>query len=263
MTVSLTSSSTSSFTSTSSFAPVVHSEWLKIRSVRSLGATLASVFLATVGFSLLLSATLSTEETAKPDFDPLLSSFFGIDFGQIAAICFGALAVAGEYKSGAIRISLAVVPRRGVLYTAKLAVIGGLALLVGLATSLTCFLAGQAFLGDRGVGIGDPGALRAVVGCGIYLALITLFSAGLAAVLRSGPAVMGILIPFLLMVSFVIGDVSQDDSVVEFLPDRAGRQALLQESTGVLGPWTGLGVLGIWVAAALWAGWQSLHRRDA
>lgn len=111
--------------------------------------------------------------------------------------------------------------------------------------------------------LGDPGTLRAVAGCGIYLALITLFAAGLAMLLRSGPAVMGILIPFLLMVSFVIGDVSQDASVVEFLPDRAGRQALLQESTGALGPWTGLGVLGLWVAAALWAGWESLRRRDA
>ncbi|WP_326650021.1 ABC transporter permease [Streptomyces sp. NBC_01750] len=248
---------------TVSITSVLHSEWLKIRSARSLGATLGSVFLATVAFSLLMCATLGTEETGKPDFDPLRSSFFGLNFGQVAAICFGALAVAGEYRSGAVRISLAAVPRRGVFYAAKLAVIGGLALLVGLATSLTCFLAGQEFLGDQGVGLGHPGALRVVVGCGIYLALITLFSAGLAAVLRSGPAVMGILIPFLLMLSFVIGDISQDGGIVEFLPDRAGQQVLLQESTGMLGPWSGLGVLGLWVAAALWAGWQSLHRRDA
>ncbi|MEU9012940.1 ABC transporter permease subunit [Streptomyces sp. NPDC048479] len=248
---------------TVSITPVVHSEWLKIRSVRSLGATLGSVFLATVAFSLLMCATLGTEETGKTDFDPLRSSFFGLNFGQVAAICFGALAVSGEYKNGAVRISLAAVPRRGAFYAAKLAVIGGLALLVGLATSLTCFLAGQAFLGDRGVSLVAPGALRVVVGCGIYLALVTLFSAGLAAVLRSRPAVMGILIPFLLMLSFVLGDISEDGGIVEFLPDRAGRQVLLQESTGTLGPWSGLGVLGLWVAAALWAGWQSLHRRDA
>ncbi len=243
--------------------PVVHSEWLKIRSVRSLCATLAVVFVATVGFSALMCATIGPEDTGAPDFDPVRASFFGLDFGQIAAICFGALAVAGEYRSGAVRISLTAVPRRGLFYASKLAVVGALSLTVGLTTGLVCFLVGQPLLGDRGVSLGDPGALRAVVGCGIYLCLITLFSAGLAAVLRSAPLVMGVLIPFLLLVSFVVGDMADDGGLVEFLPDRAGRQVLLQHATGTLGPWTGLGVLAVWVAAALWAGSRALHRRDA
>ncbi|MER7662439.1 MULTISPECIES: hypothetical protein [unclassified Streptomyces] len=145
----------------------------------------------------------------------------------------------------------------------KLAVVGALSLVVGLLASLTCFLAGQPFLGDRGLTLIDPGALRGVIGCGIFLSLITLFSAGLAAVLRSAPAVMGLLIPFLLMLSFVIGDLSEEGGAVEFLPDRAGRQILLQDATGTLGPWSGLGVLALWVGAALWAGGRSLARRDA
>lgn len=243
--------------------PVLHAEWLKIRSVRSLCATLAAVFVATVAFSVLACATLDPQESARPDFDPLRTSFFGLDFGQIAAISFGALAVAGEYRSGAIRLSLTAVPRRGLFWLSKLAVVGALSLGVGLLTSLTCFLAGQSFLGDRGLTLTDPGALRGVVGCGIFLCLIALFSAGLAAVLRSAPAVMGLLIPFLLMLSFVIGDLSEDGGAVEFLPDRAGRQILLQDATGTLGPWSGLGVLALWVGAALWAGGRSLARRDA
>ncbi|MFD3441983.1 ABC transporter permease [Streptomyces sp. NPDC058685] len=243
--------------------PVLHAEWLKIRSVRSLCATLAAVFVATVAFSVLACATLDPQESARPDFDPLRTSFFGLDFGQIAAISFGALAVAGEYRSGAIRLSLTAMPRRGLFWLSKLAVVGALSLGVGLLTSLTCFLAGQSFLGDRGLTLTDPGTLRGVVGCGIFLCLITLFSAGLAAVLRSAPAVMGLLIPFLLMLSFVIGDLSEDGGAVEFLPDRAGRQILLQDATGTLGPWSGLGVLALWVGAALWAGGRSLARRDA
>ncbi|MET9665968.1 ABC transporter permease [Streptomyces sp. NPDC006475] len=243
--------------------PFLHAEWLKIRSLRSLCATLAAVFVATVAFSVLACATLDPQESARPDFDPLRTSFFGLDFGQIAAICFGALAVAGEYRSGAIRVSLTAVPRRGLFWVSKLAVVGALSLGVGLLTSLTCFLAGQPFLGDRGLTLTDPGALRGVIGCGIFLCLITLFSAGLAAVLRSAPAVMGLLIPFLLMLSFVIGDLSEDGGAVEFLPDRAGRQILLQDATGTLGPWSGLGVLALWVGAALWAGGRSLARRDA
>lgn len=76
--------------------PVLHAEWLKIRSLRSLCATLAAVFVATVAFSVLVCTTLDPQESARPDFDPLRTSFFGLDFGQIAAICFGALAVAGS-----------------------------------------------------------------------------------------------------------------------------------------------------------------------
>ncbi|MER6618495.1 ABC transporter permease [Streptomyces xantholiticus] len=193
---------------------------------------------------------------------PRALSFFGLNFGQIAAICFGSIAVAGEYRGGAVRVSLAAVPRRGVFYGAKLAVVGLLALAVGLVTSTTCFFLGRIALGDRGVGIGAPGALRAAVGCGLYLALITLFAAGLAAALRSAPAVMGILIPFLLMLSFVLGDVSQGGGWVDFLPDRAGQQILLQHPDGPLNPWTGTGVLVLWVAA-LWVGGRRLSRRDA
>lgn len=100
------------------------------------------------------------------------------------------------------------------------------------------------------------------MGCALYLTLITLFAAGLAAVLRSGPAVMGILIPFLLLVSFVIGDVNHGAGLADFLPDRAGQQVLLQHSTGSLGPWSGLAVTAGWAAAAVGAGWAALCRRD-
>ncbi|MFJ3710051.1 ABC transporter permease subunit [Streptomyces sp. NBC_01387] len=246
-----------------SFPAVLHSEWIKIRSVRSLGGALLSVFLATVAFSLLGSATVGHENAGKPDFDPVLTSFFGLNFGQIAAICFGATVVAGEYRNGGVRLALTAVPRRGLYYAAKLTVIGALVLAVGLITSLTCFLVGQLLIGRAGIGIGDPGGLRSVVGCAFYLALIALFAAGLAAVLRSGLAVMGILIPFVLLVSFVIGDVSRSASLADFLPDRAGQQALLQNPSGQLGPWSGLAVMAGWVAAAVGAGWAALSRRDA
>ncbi|NWF28447.1 ABC transporter permease [Streptomyces sp. PKU-EA00015] len=258
-----TTPTTLSAPATLSVRPVLRSEWLKIRTVRSQCLTLASVFAATVGFSALMCATFSAEELSEPGFDPVHSSFFGLNFGQIAAVCFGSIAVAGEYRDGGIRVSLAAVPRRGVFWAGKIAVVGLLSLAVGLATSAACFALGQTLLGDDGVGIGAPGALRAVVGCGLYLALITLLAAGLAALLRSAPAVMGILIPFLLMLSFVLGDVSQGGGWVDFLPDRAGQQILLQEPDGPLGPWTGTGVLVLWVAAALWAGGRRLMRRDA
>ncbi|MET7617158.1 ABC transporter permease [Streptomyces sp. NPDC005408] len=249
---------------TVSFPAVVHAEWIKVRSLRSLSASLMSVFLATAGLSILVCSTLGRPEPDVTDFDPVLFSYYGLNLGQMAALTFGAIAMAAEYKNAGIRVSLAAVPNRALFYAAKLAAVGGLALIVGMITSLTCFFSGQALM-DKGlgIGIGDPGALRAVVGCALYFMLISLLSAGLAALLRSVTGALSLLVPLFLILPFVIGDVSNDSGAADFFPDRAGQQVLLQDPSGSLGPWSGLGVLASWSALAVAAGWWALRRRDA
>lgn len=79
--------------------------------------------------------------------------------------------------------------------------------------------------------------------------------------LRSGVATRSVLIPFLLIVSFVVGDMS--GTVADVLPDRAGQAVLHAEGGGFLGPWGGLAVTASWAGAALVAGAWSLRRRDA
>ncbi|GHD31594.1 hypothetical protein GCM10010335_22410 [Streptomyces galbus] len=102
--------------------------------------------------------------------------------------------------------------------------------------------------------------MRGVVGCGVYLTLMALLAAGLAAVLRSGVATLGFLVPFLLIVSFVIGDLS--GTVADYLPDRAGQAVLHTGTDAGPGPWTGLAVTALWAATALAAGGWSVRRRD-
>ncbi|MFE9685422.1 ABC transporter permease subunit [Streptomyces sp. NPDC006285] len=239
------------------FAPLLHSEWLKIRTLRSLIGTLAAVVLVTAVFSALAGL----DGAGDPEFDPLFSAFFGVSFGQIAAITFGAQAMASEFQGGALRLSLSAVPRRGRWFAAKAAAIGAPALLVGLLTGCVCLVVGRAVLGDRADGPGWGEGLRAVVGCAVYLALMALFAAGLAALLRSGVATLSILVPFLLLVSFVVGDMS--GNAADLLPDRAGQVVLHETWDGLLGPWTGLAVTAVWTAAALMAGTRSIRRRDA
>lgn len=247
-----------------SFPAVLHTEWIKVRSLRSLVGSLLTVPVATAGLSLLICAALGRPQPGSTDFDPVLFSYYGLNFGQLAAIIFSVMAMAGEYKNAGIRISLAAVPNRTLFYGAKLAVIGGCVLAVGLVASLISFLGGQALM-DRGFGMGiaDPGALRAVVGCAFYLALISLLSAGAAALLRSVTGALSLLVPLFLIVPFVVGDVSQGGSGADFLPDRAGQQVLLQHPVGTLGPWSGMAVLAAWTALAAGAGWWALRRRDA
>lgn len=239
---------------------VAHSEWIKIKSLRAVLGSLLAVFAVTVAVTVLVCATVGPAEADSGD-DLLLGAFYALNFGQIAALAFGATAVSGEYLNGALRVSLAAVPDRNLLYGAKTAVVGGCAAVVGTLTTFGAFLAGQAFMGPDALHLDDPGALRACLGGGAYLALMALFAAGLTAVLRSAVAVLSILVPFLLIVSFVVGDVA--GAAADFLPDRAGQQVLRQDAVGSLGPWAGLGVTASWAAAAQLAGWWAVRRRDA
>ncbi|MGW6897753.1 ABC transporter permease [Streptomyces sp. NBC_01727] len=240
---------------------VLRSEWIKIRSVRSVAGSLTAVFLATLAVTVLAFATVGQAEADNPDADPVFGAFYALNFGQIAAISFGATALSSEYLNGALRVSLAAVPRRDLFYAAKMTLVGVLALVIGLVTSFTAFLVGQLFMGKYAIGLGEPGALRAALGGGIYLALMALLAAGLTALLRSAVAVLSLLIPFILIVSFVVGDIA--GGVAQYLPDRAGQLVLQQNPEGSLGPWTGLAVTAAWASAALLTGWWAMRRRDA
>ncbi|MFD5637936.1 ABC transporter permease [Streptomyces sp. NPDC127077] len=240
-----------------SFAPALRAEWIKIRTLRPLLWGLLAIILATVVFSALAGL----DDSDGPDFDPLFSTFFGVTFGQIAAITFGAQAVSAEYQSGALRVSLAAVPDRGRWFLAKTVAIGVPALGIGLVTGLLSLVVGTSVLGSRADALTWTAELRGVVGCAVYLSLMALFAAGLAAVLRSGVATLSTLIPFLLIVSFVVG--SSSGGVADFLPDKAGQTVLHASWDGALGPWSGLAVTALWTAAALGAGAWSVRRRDA
>lgn len=239
---------------------VLRSEWIKIRSVRSVAGSLTAVFLVTMVVTVLTFGTVGRAEAVEADADPVFGAFYALNFGQIAAISFGATAISSEYVNGALRMSLAAVPRRTLFYTAKMSLIGAASLAIGLVTTFSSFLVGQLFMEEHAIGLGEPGALRAAVGSGIYLALMTLFAAGLTVLFRSAVAVLSLLIPFILIASFVVGDVA--GGAADYLPDRAG-QLVLHQHPDSIGPWAGLAVTAAWAGASLLAGWWALRRRDA
>ena len=100
--------------------------------------------------------------------------------------------------------------------------------MVGLVTSFVTFFLGQALLGDRRPTIGEPHVLRAVIGGGLYMGLIALFSMGVATMLRSSMLSLGILMPFFFLVSQILGSVPATKEVGPLLP-RPGR---LQDHAG-------------------------------
>jgi ABC-type transport system involved in multi-copper enzyme maturation permease subunit len=246
--------------SVASVAPVLHSEWIKIRSVRASWGSLLAVLLVTTALTVLTFSTIGQAEAADGG-QQAKEAFYTLNFAQVAALAYGATAVSSEYRDGALRVSLAAVPRRGLLYWSKTAVIAVTALLVCVPTTFATFLVGQAFMGDYAIGLDHPGVLRSCVGGAVYLVLMTLFATGLTFLLRSAVGSLGILVPFVLVGSFVLGDAAGD--IGAYLPDRAGSHFFRETPPGPLGPWEGLAVTALWAAAALVAGWWAVRRRDA
>ncbi|MFG2695555.1 ABC transporter permease [Kitasatospora sp. NPDC051984] len=252
------------------FPAVLQSEWTKVRTIRSTVWTLVATFLVVVvmGFVISLLTRLNfvqfTEHNRNP-FDPTTTSLAGITLGALAIVVFGVLAVGNEYASGMIRVSLAAVPQRGPLMGAKTAVLGVLALLVSLATVFAAFFLGQAALGQYNTDLGQPDVLRAVFGAACYLTLLCLFSIGVTMMLRNQVLSLGILVPFLLLVSPILSIVPKVENVARYFPDRAGSAAFQvhQTSDHPYGPWTGLAICAAWAAAALLGGYLVLKRRDA
>ncbi|MFI2368967.1 ABC transporter permease [Streptomyces sp. NPDC018833] len=253
---------------------VLQSEWTKIRTVSSTRWTLICALAVTVALSAALCALMNSTFDDLPQaerltFDPTLISFSGMVLGQLAMVVFGVLVVGTEYSSGMIRTSLAAVPQRATFLYSKIAVAGLLALAVGMATSFLTFFLGQALLGEHRTTIGEENVLRAVVGGGIYMGLMAIFSMGVAAMLRSSMLSLGILMPFFFLVSQILSAVPGARDVARYFPDQAGAKIMqvvpgaMNSADSPYGPWGGLGIMLLWVAAALIGGFLVLKKRDA
>ncbi|GGX82139.1 ABC transporter permease [Streptomyces hiroshimensis] len=250
---------------------VLQSEWTKIKSVRSTVWTLGLALVVTVALGALISAFSRSNFDRMPvreqvNFDPTFTSFAGMGLGQLAMIVFGVLVVSNEYSTGMIRTSLAAVPQRGTFLFSKITIATLIAFVVAMLTSFVSFFVGQSMLGSHRTSIGDAGVLRAVIGGGLYMTLIAVFSMGVAAMLRSPMLSLGILMPFFFIISSILGAVEATKKVGQYLPDQAGHKVMQVVTIGddaPYGPWGGFTIMVLWVAAALVGGYVVLKRRDA
>jgi ABC-2 type transport system permease protein len=167
-----------------------------------------------------------------------------------------------------IRTTLAAVPHRIAMLTAKAAVTGGLTLAAAAVAVLGSVLAGELILPGHGLTLPAGPMMRAATGTVLYLTLIALVSLGVATAIRDAAVAIGTVLG-LLYVFPILGQVIASPAwhrhLQQFGPMTAGLE--IQASTGLnrlpIGPWAGLGVLAAWAAAALLAGALLLRLRDA
>lgn len=245
---------------------VLYSEWTKIRSVRSIVWSLTVAAALLVGFGSFACGAYGDDEAAQNSFDPLALGFWGVNFAQVSVAVFAMLAMGGEYDKGTIRTSLTAVPQRTRFYLGKLLVTAGLALAIAIPAALLTFFVSQGLLDDHGVSFGDPGAVRAVISLVLYFPLLTLLCVGLAAIFRSLAATMGLLLPFLFLLSPLGMEIPSLRTVAQFLPDRAGLYAAMNLHSNPdvsYHAWLGLPIMAVWTTAAVLGGWHALRSRDA
>ncbi|MFJ1705106.1 ABC transporter permease [Kitasatospora sp. NPDC088346] len=254
-------------------ARVLHSEWVKLRTLRSTAVTLAAAVAALVGLGLLFTGvtadrwpTLGEEERAVVD--PTALSLVGFFLAQLAVGVLGVLVVTGEYATGMIRATFSAVPDRLPVLWAKAAVYAAVTWLLMTAGALVAFLSGQALMESTGVAtsLGDPGVTRAVLGTGLYLTAVALLSVGVGAVVRNTAGGTATVLGLLLVVPEVVRALPSTwaDTIGPYLPSNAGHAlCVLRPDEHTLAPWTGFAVCCLYAVAALAGAAVLLKRRDA
>ena len=99
------------------FPRVLHSEWIKLRSLRSTGLTLAAAVLTMVAMGWIIAwATNRNWSELRPDeqaaFSAIDFTLAGSTLAQLAIGVLGVLLITGEYATGMIRATFGAVPRR-------------------------------------------------------------------------------------------------------------------------------------------------------
>jgi len=171
---------------------IVRSEWIKLWSVRSTWWCLGAAAVLVPVFGALTASSVDPAEAAalpkawlaEDGFDPL-EPLAAVLLAQFAFGVLGVLTVTSEYSTGQIHSSLLAVPQRRRFLTVKLAVLVAVVTAVASALTFGTFFLTQALYPDGlGIGLGDGGAWKALLGSIAYTVFITVFGFAVGALVR-------------------------------------------------------------------------------
>ena len=268
-----------------SWPRVFRSEWTKFWSIRSTYIVFALAALFMVGLSALIAWGITTavgegdfEGPASRLLDSAWLSLQGINLAQLAIGVLGVLAVTGEYSTGMIRATLATVPKRIPVLTAKAALVILSTILVMAPAAFAAFFLAQGILAEQGLSaqLSEPGVARAAFGASLYLAMVGVIGSALGWLLRSAAGAIFALVAVLILLPVLLPLIQLDwiQTFADYLPSTAGQAIYAIDPDSImmrtldpdqtsLGPWQGYGVLVAWAVAGLAASGWLLLRRDA
>ena len=256
------------------FPRVVRSEWTKLWSLRSSRWVLLVSFIAMAAPGPIIAAVQMARWAHLSLHDRL--TFHAIDTGvggwhlaQLGIGVLGVLIISGEYSTGMIRSSLMAVPRRLPVLAAKVLVYAGVVFALMLVATCISFFVTQAIVTEHHVqhGIGDPGALRVLVGNVLFLTVLGIMCVGLGGWVRNSAGGLAAFVGLIFVLSGIVAILpsSISNSVTPYLPLNAASAVATQhfDNSHHLAPWAGFGLFCGYTLIILVGASITLMRRDA
>ena len=255
-------------------ANVVRSEWTKLWTLRSTRWSLLAAVIAQGALGILVAAVQMNRWTHlsvhdRVTFDSIDSGVGGYHLAQLAIGVLGVMIITGEYSTGMIRSTFMAVPKRLPVLWAKIGVFSAVTFVLMLVSTVISFFVVQAIVTQHHVqhSIGDPHALRAVIGTALFLTVLGILATGIGALIRNTAGGIAFFV-FLLFVLPGIVDIlpaSTGDAINPYLPLNAGFTVTTStfENSHHLSPWGGFALFCGYAAVAVGAAVIGLLRRDA
>ncbi|HWF55841.1 MAG TPA: ABC transporter permease subunit [Solirubrobacteraceae bacterium] len=253
---------------------VIRSEWTKLWSLRSTRWSLIASLVAMIGLAALVSAVQMSRWDQRSlgdrlSYDSINNAVAGYHLAQLAIGVLGVLVISGEYTTGMIRSSMMAVPRRLPVLWAKLIVFAAVTFVLMLVASFIAFFIVQAIDTQHHVqhSIGDPGALRTVIGAALFLTVLGVMCIGLGGMLRNtaGGIATFVALLFVLPGISAILPSSVNNAISPYLPLNAGTTIASHtfDNSNHLAVWTGFALFCGYALVAVAGAAVSIKRRDA
>lgn len=252
---------------------VARFEIAKILTLRSTAVMLGLTVVATLVVTALATrSALHQNPGFYMGFDPTQQALGGLIAAGLVGGVFGALLITGEYASGTIRTTLSAIPKRATLLATKIGVIAVASLVFCEALTFVAFFVGQGILsggGARSATLSSPGALRAVVMTGAFIALLTVMSFGFGLIFRHTAAAIAAFAGVVFVLPLVMHGISHADA--QYTPTVILTNSIMstvnqgppQGVAGPVSPALGLTLMALYAAATVVVGSIFFVRRDA
>jgi ABC-2 type transport system permease protein len=257
------------------WANILRSEWTKLWSLRSTRWSMLAAVVAQAALGVLVAAVQMNRWTHlslhdRLTYDSIDTGVGGYHLAQLAIGVLGVMIITGEYSTGMIKSTFMAVPKRLPVLWAKIAVFSAVTFVLMLVSSVVSFFAVQAIVTQHHVqhSIGDPHALRAVVGTALFLTVLGVLSTGIGALIRNtaGGIAFFVFLIFVLPGLTSILPASTSDAINPYLPLNAGftvATSTFDQGSHHLSNWGGFALFCGYAAVAVIAAAIGLQRRDA
>ncbi len=256
------------------FHRILHSEWIKMWSLRSTYWTILATLAAMVLISVMLGSVSMIDEPGA-GIDGTTAIAMGYGFAQLVVAVLGVLTITGEYATGMIRSTLAAVPTRLASLAAKAILVSTVSFVLGVVGVALAYISSYPLFGaENAASLSDPDVQRIFWGTGLYLAGVALFGLAIGALLRHTAgaitAVLGILLLLSTFWQLLMMGSDWFTKAYRYLPSVAGESIVLPHTTGALAagpqplaPWTGFAVFMLYIIITYLTAALLLRKRDA